>query len=172
MAIDETVRRIMDEEYQRDKSKDHLYFSPRLTDVGMQEYPNVLHNAIINGNNESFAQDLRAKNLMKSKEKRVNPLGGVFEYRVPISAPENLAEGEFQRYYLRAICRKAIDEGYHKIRIITDKAMETIPDEEKAKIGKIVDIQDLLDDLRQNPYINSRFGIPSPESGLGIEIIK
>ena len=158
----------MEDEYNLDKIQNRIYFSPRLTEEGVDRYSKFLQNALSYGTKEWLAEKLREAHVIKDHEKLLNPLGGIREVKVPASAPDILAEGEFSRYYLRAVCRQAIKEGIIHLEIISNSPSDTISDKEKAKIGRIVNPKDLLDDLRQNSYVNTRFGIPSPKSGLTV----
>ena len=166
--IDETVRNFMQEEYDFDKNRNRIYFSPRLTEEGTDRYTQFLQNALTYGTEKWLAEKLREADVIKDREMRMNPLGGISEVKVPPSTPDIIAEGEFSRYYLRAICRKAINEGIKKLEIISDRPPDTISDKDRVKVGRFVNPKDLLEDLRQNSYVNSRFGIPSPKSGLSV----
>lgn len=170
--LDTTVRRYMDEEFRNDEQRNRLYFSPRVNEESRETYSQILERALAYGDDNSLAVELKEKSVMKQKERRMNPLGGILEVNMPINAPNELAEGEFQRYYLRALCVKAINEGINRLKIVSEKPIETLPDDQKAKVGKIINPKDLLADLRENSYVNSRFGIPDPKAGLTVEFLQ
>ena len=170
--LDTSIRQIMDEEFKQDKQRNRLYSSPRLNDVGNKVYPDLLEKALLNGSDRSFANDLRDYNTLKNTEKMVNPFGGIRESKIPSDAPDNLAKGEFQRYYIRALCRKAIDQGIKRLQIISEKPIDALPDEVKVKIGRTVNPKDILEDLRENDYTRTRFGILEPASDLSLDTKK
>ena len=111
--LDKKTRELMDEEYNIDKNSDRLYFSPRLSENAQHLYSELLGKALNNGNINSFIRDIIDKKVLRETERRINPLGGILIADVPKVANETLADGEFNRYYIRAICRKAIQEEIH-----------------------------------------------------------
>ena len=89
---------------------------------------------------------------------------------MPRNAPLTLAEGEFNRFYIRALCKFAIYNN-KKIRVYRAKTVSNPRIESEEKIGQILDANCLLNDLRQNVGIDTFLGLPSVNSGLSIEII-
>ncbi|BBI63173.1 hypothetical protein HSBAA_44790 [Vreelandella sulfidaeris] len=47
---------------------------------------------------------------MRSHEERKKPKGGTTIAKIPVTANETLAEGEFNRFYARGFCQRAIKE--------------------------------------------------------------
>lgn len=81
-----------------------------------------------------------------------------------------LAEGEFNRYYIRALCLRAIEEG-KKLKVYRAKEVGNPRSESAVKIGQEVDSQLLLADLRKNIGIDTCFGLPAgPNSGLSVRL--
>jgi hypothetical protein len=54
---------------------------------------------------------------MNGTEERRNPRGGITIARVPITAADTLAEGEFNRFYARALCRYALLHGIDALEV-------------------------------------------------------
>jgi hypothetical protein len=46
-----------------------------------------------------LAQQIRARRLMKTEEARRTPSGKTTTAKVPVTAPDTLAEGEFNRFF-------------------------------------------------------------------------
>lgn len=105
--LDVVTRRYMIEELFLDTWENRLYISPRLSSTGSQEYPALLRSAIETGNASSLADELRKNGRLNSTEQRRKPKGGYTTAAVPATAPETLAEGEFNRFYARGLCRRA-----------------------------------------------------------------
>jgi len=109
--LDARTRQLMLEEMNYDIAHNQLHISPVLSGQGQRDYPNLLREAIENGNEETLAQSLREhRHLLRSTQKR-RPSGGYTIATVPATAAETLAEGEFNRFYIRALCRRALKDG-------------------------------------------------------------
>ena len=169
--LDARTRQFMDEEFTMDRDTQKLYFSPRLNERGEKVYKNLLENAILYGNDITLAKELIVEDAMKVKEKRMLPVGGIFIADVPKNANKMLAEGEFNRYYIRAMCRRAIDQGINKLQIYNANPERETPAEYKQLIGKNLDPKELLDDLRRHTYVDGKFGIPVPQTGLTVRFV-
>src|SRR5688572_20416490 len=104
------VRELMIDEVKLDINKNSLYPSKRFNETGCRKYPDLLSNHVKNGNEISLLTDLQVNYCFKEKEER-KTAKGISMVNVPITAPQTFAEGEFNRFYLRGICLKAIKEG-------------------------------------------------------------
>jgi hypothetical protein len=86
-----------------------------------------------------------------------------------VNAHEMLAEGEFNRFYIRAICLRAIEDGVPEVIVYRAKPVEHARAESEQKIGKGVAPEALLRDLRAHPGIDTALGLPQgPNSGLSV----
>lgn len=83
-----------------------LYTSMRFTEEGKALYPKLLRQAVIDGNEETLATALQQHNCFQTHEKH-----GIVLRKVPANAPLIFAEGEFNAFYMRGICHRAIGEG-------------------------------------------------------------
>lgn len=80
-----------------------------------------------------------------------------------------MAEGEFNRYYIRGLCMRAKAEGKTHLVIYRGKQVRQPRPESEAKIGTSVAVDQLLPMLRQNDFvtIEDAIGVPGgPNSGL------
>ena len=92
--------------------------------------------------------------------------------KVPYDANETLADGEFNRFYITALCLKALENKNIKLVVYRAKSVSRPRPESQAKIGQVVNPQSLLNDLRSTVGIDTSLGLPSgPNSGLSIMII-
>lgn len=164
--LDEETRRYMKEELERDKEKDNLYISPRLSKRGREDYFDLFLEAISGGSASSFAEELNSEGRLKNKEKTKQGTKSV-----RFDAHLILAEGEFNRYYIRGLCRRAIEENISKLEIYRAKSVDRPRPESQKRIGKKVDPRDLLSDLRENIGVEPVLGVPSgPNSGISVKI--
>jgi hypothetical protein len=167
--LDDRTRHSMLEEVLMDIERKALYLSKRLNDNGIAKYPEILRRAIDRGNDSTFADELQS-GYMNTTEERKKPSGGFTSVRVPSNAHEMLAEGEYNRFYVRALCRRAIQEGTSLV-IYRAKPVSNPRPESELKIGQTVDPQRLLEDLRNNVGIDTALGIPAgPNSGLSVKL--
>lgn len=168
--LDEKTRTMMLDELRYDLERGSVYVSARLNDFGVKQYPTLLKSALENGTEQTLARELQS-GCFKTHEQRRNPRGGFTIAAIPATAHETLAEGEFNRYYIRALCRRAIDESGH-LRIYRAKPVMNPRPESTAKVGQSVNPEALLADLRNNMGIDTHLGLPAgPNSGLSVKLL-
>lgn len=95
--------------------------------------------------------------------------GVPYEKAVPSNAAELLAEGEFNRYYCRALCLRAIAEK-RNLTVYRGRQSDNPRPESEAWVGKQVDPNALLKDLRENTGGEPVMGLPSVNSGLTVRL--
>lgn len=84
-------------------------------------------------------------------------------------AAQQLAEGEFNRYYVRALCTRSMAAGSENLVVYRGKAVDRPRPESEAKIGTLIAVDKLLATLRANDFVSldSAMGVPAgPSSGL------
>lgn len=109
--LDARTRELMLEEVEHDVQLGSLYMSKRLSPIGQLTYLPALRDAIRNGNEQTLAHAILMGGMLDSRELS-HRKGNVFWKDVPVDAHLTLAEGEFNRFYLRALCRRAQEEGH------------------------------------------------------------
>ena len=125
-------------EINSDLGSGQLYLSQRLSSRGKQDYPRLLSVATQAHDECWLAAELRQHGRINLTEERRKPKGGFTTARVPVTAPETLAEGEFNRFYLRALCLRAIEEGTSELIIYRAKPVENPRPDWAAKIGTAI----------------------------------
>lgn len=166
--LDSLTRQFMKQEFAYDQKNNKLYMSSRLNDSGVQLYPELLQKAIDEGDAATFGLELRFQNCFKTHELKKGKLT-----KVPINAHETLSEGEFNRYYIRALCQRAINER-RELEVYRAKQVSNPRPDSQMMIGRIVDAissESLLNDLRTNIGVDTALGLPNgPNSGLSMRI--
>ena len=161
----------MVEEISNDIAAGKLYESPRLSASGRQQYPELLRTAAQTGNDDSLAAELRVLGILNTTEERRKPKGGTTIAQVPVTAPETLAEGEFNRFYARGLCRRAIAQGIESLVVYRAKQVVNPRSESVALIGKSLPAKQLLEDLRASIGTDTALGLPpGPNSGLSVKL--
>jgi hypothetical protein len=113
--LDPTTRRYALGELEQDLADGTFHNSERLRPSAVYEYQRLLRDAI------RYYDDLwleeRASDLLIESESRRTPSGGVTLAKVPRVAARMLAEQDFNRYYMRGVCLRAIDEGQQVVEV-------------------------------------------------------
>jgi hypothetical protein len=168
--LNEQTRQFMLEEIERDIANDKLYLSPRLSDRGLVDYPNLIREAARGYDDDWLAENLRGNGRLNTHEQR-RTKSGVIMAQVPVTAPETLSEGEFNRFYVRGLCRVAINSGIAALEVYRAKAVMVARSASEAMIGSRIDPQALLEDLRVHQGVDTALGLPpGPNSGLSIKL--
>jgi hypothetical protein len=156
------IRTLMVAEINRDIDNEALYYSSYFTANGIQLWPNMIISAAQSGTDESLANEIRSANCLKIQHQRVN---GVWA-KVPFNAHETIAESNYSRFYLRAVCLHAQNIG-DKLVGYRAKHVERPRAGSEEKIGMEFIALDILTDLRATMAGSPSLGMP-PGVGSGI----
>jgi len=169
--LDQPTRLQMIVEIEADTRSGKLYISPRLTDEGARLWSGLLKEAATSHSDAWLAAELRSRGLIKSHEERKKPKGGTTIAQVPETAPDTLSEGEFNRFYVRGLCLRAIAEGAPSVSAYRARHSDNPRPESQALIGKAFVPAALLNDLRQSSGVEPALGLPpGPNSGLSVSL--
>jgi len=168
--LNERVRQFMVDELNLDLEAGTLYRSERLTEDGWDKYHGLLRDAVVEGNDESLAQCLRSGKCMVAMEMTTRR-GKLVATRVPVNACQTLAEGEFNRFYLRGLCRCATEDGIDHLIIYRAKQVRQPRPDSFRLLGKAIDAHALLERARADPRVDLALGLPhGPNSGLSARL--
>lgn len=170
--LDDMSRTLMLSEIERDAAAGMLYVSERLSAEGKAQYPTLLRAAAQGGTDDTLADHLRSllNPFDKPRELRSGKLSK--PPKMAKNAHETLAQGEFNRFYIRAICVRAIEDDAADVIVYRAKAVERARSASQQKIGQKMQAQALLDDLRANPGVDTALGLPpGPNSGLSVHLL-
>lgn len=149
--LTEKIRESMLEEFIEDERNGNLFISRRIkeSEPTIQKYFELLTESFKNGTDFTLSEAIKANNILKETEQyRKN---GVLKLRkVASNASEVLGQGEFRRYYMRALCKQAILEYKDLVIYRGRKSNEKSLDAELV-IGKQVNPEKLLEYLKINP---------------------
>ena len=169
--LNERTREFMLIELEFDLGREELYLSARLKSGSEEKYYQLLRNALDNGTPESFAENILNRDLLNYFEVRVSKTGKVIQAKVPRYAHFILAEGEFNRYYIRSLCLRAKEDGIESLEIYRAKDVRSPRSSSTMLIGTYINPQSLLEDLRRNLGVDISLGVPQgPNSGLSVRI--
>lgn len=169
--LDERTRSLMLKEVESDDERGELYISSRLSKHGQQDYPHLLEEAVAKYDAAWLADMLRAGNRMNVAEQRRKPKGGYTVAKVPASAPETLAEGEFNRFYIRALCRRAKEDNITELIIYLAKDVSSVRPEAEKLVGTAVGVDVLFNNVITAAGVDAALGLPpGRNSGLSVRL--
>lgn len=169
--LDERVRALMLEEVALDEANHTLHISPYLSGQGIHDYPQLLKEAIRHGNEETLAEQLSQQRRTSRTAHRRSTAGGYTIVTVPRNAAETIANDAFNRYYIRALCRVALEDGIEALIIYRAKPVEVPRPESEELVETAVDPVSLLHDLRSHTGEEPGLGVPGgPNSGLSVRL--
>jgi hypothetical protein len=169
--LDRKTREYIAKEIDMDVKAGRLYYSRRFTQKGREDYENLLRTAVESYDPEWLADQLQRAGRMRGTETSHSRRGTPYIKRTPLGDHETAAFGEFNRFYIRGLCARAIDEGTE--HLIVYRALEVAEPRSSsmAIVGAEVDPGKLLQDLRENVGKATRLGIPGgPNSGISVRL--
>jgi hypothetical protein len=170
--LDELTRALMLEEFDADSAVGKLYKSSYQSPTGLSKWPDLLRSALAEHDEAWLTRAASPQPYWNATYPRRNRSGGYTPASVPYTASATLSEGQFVCYYLRAVCRRAVEDG-HQVRVVRMQQVSVPRTSSRALIGQLVDPAELLEDLRLNMGIESFLKIPGgPNSGIGVEIVE
>lgn len=169
--LDQATRERMLLELEEDLGAGRLYVGSRLSPSGATVYPELLRAAFSSGDCESLVASLRAPGVLNGYEFARNPRGGPdIRKTVPRTAADTMAEGEFNRFYARGLCRLVLEteEGGSVLVYRARPSLRPRPDSELL-LGARILARKLLDDLREHIGVDTALGLPAgPNSGISV----
>lgn len=169
--LDERTRTLILAEIERDIGANTLFLSDNLNPRGRADYPDLLRTAARNGSDVTLGAAILGRLNPYEKPRKLKS-GALSKPPVMRSnAHEMLAEGEFNRFYIRALCLRAIEDGIPEVIVYRAKAVENARPESEQKIGERMSVEALLGDLRKHPGVDTALGLPAgPNSGLCVRL--
>lgn len=167
----EEVREEMVAEIKSDIDTRRLYISDRLNDEGKETYPDLLLEAARSGNMESFINSLGLQYFKRYYLRKKAKGGDYIKVKMPHNANVTLCEGEFNRFYIRAVCVRALNTGQKFVTAYRARLSAISRPESIAIEGKQFDAEMLLKDLRENIGVETALGLPpGPNSGMSVKL--
>lgn len=143
--LDEVTRRYMLIEVEEAVKASQLHMSQRFTTLGREQYPALLREAVRTGNEDSLTTAILKEQLLVEREPY-----GTGTRRVPTNAARTFAEGQFNSFYMRGVCHRAIQAG-NKVEVY--RAKEVIKEHPASTYqeGQQLNPQQVLRLLRHSP---------------------
>ena len=104
--LDNITRQYMLIEVEQAIKASQLNYSRRFSEKGTTQYPQLLQKAVTDGSEETLAESLQQNDCFLPYEKQ-----GAVTRKVPENAAITFAEGEFNSFYMRGVCHRAMRQG-------------------------------------------------------------
>lgn len=153
------------QEVQEDVDQERLFKSTRFNETGVERYLNLLQEAIRKGDEHTLETALTNQGCFATVELKQGKRA-----KVPSNAAQLFAQSEFNRYYIRAVCRLCLMSEIEQVEVYRARESSWSRPESEAKIGKSIVAKDLLEDLRLAIGAAPKL-LPEVNSGLSIRII-
>ena len=169
-SLDPTTRRFALEELDWDEEHDRAWVSDRVQPTARAEYLTRLRDSL------RYYDDLwleeHIDDLLVDFETRRTKGGGQATVRMPTSAARMLAEGDFNHYYMRAVCARAVAEGRQVVEVYRARLSLEPRETSSALEGTRIPAEELLSELRgltRETLATARLG--KPNSGLSVRLV-
>ncbi|MBN6029841.1 hypothetical protein [Pantoea ananatis] len=170
--LDESTKSYMLKEVEFDKENNSFYLSNFLTIQGKAMWPSLLEEAS-QQDDAWLEKEILDRGLLATHYPRRKPNSiEMTQVKVPHTAAQTLAEGEFNRLYARGLSSRAKAEGLEFVEAYRARHSENPRPESQAIIGKKFRPEAILEDLRNNPGVDTALGVPpGPNSGITIKLV-
>jgi hypothetical protein len=168
--LDPTTRRYALAELDQDLASGAFHLPARLRPTVAADYQRLLRDAI------RYYDDLwleeHASDLLAESETRRTSSGAQVTAKVPQMAARMVAEGDFNRYYMRGVCLRAIDEQRQVVEVYRAR-LSLEPRPESAELeGRRLPARALLDWLRGGSSDDpAATALGRPNSGLSVRLV-
>ena len=168
--LDPITRRYAVAEFDRDAESGALSISSRIRPASSEEYEALLREALAYYD-DRWLED-RVEGMVVHFELRHTPSGATTTAKLPSYAPRVLAEGDFNRYYMRGVCARAVAEGRGVVEVYRARLSAEPRPESQELEGQRLDAAALLDELRTKYADSSEEPtIGRPNSGLSVRLV-
>jgi hypothetical protein len=146
--LDSATREYMLSEFESEQSGGNPYPPRALSPQGLVAFPNLMREAIRNGNEETLKASLSVASYWNSTETYVRD-GVTRERRLDVDqAAERLALTEFNTWYVRGLARRLMDEGVAKCQAYRAAMPKWEPGECQAHEGQVFSVAQMYDGHR------------------------
>jgi hypothetical protein len=169
-SLDPVTRRYALAELDSDLATDKFHVSERLRPTAIKEYERYLHEAI-RYYDDRWLEEHTADLLVDFEHRRTRS-GGTTTARIPDMAARMLAEGDFNRYYMRGVCLRAIEEGREVVEVYRAR-LSIEPRRESAELeGHRLPAREVLNYLRGQPSAQPEVtALARTNSGLSVRLV-
>ena len=169
LNLDNATRGLMVVEINNAIETNNVYKSPRLRTGKQNEWENLLLNAFESHDVSWLSNEIVLRNLLNEFE-FAERNGREQRRKMASNASELLASGQFNLYYMMAICKRAIREGIASVTVYRAKNSENPRTESQALVGTAKNPTELYEELCN--LVDGGFAsrLAQPNSGLSVRL--
>lgn len=130
-SLDPELRQAMLAELDADVAAGRVYLSPRLNFAGEEHWEPLLRAAVERHDACWLAENLEAYKYLRKTEKQ-----RFVTARIPFEAPQTLADSEFNRYYSRALCQRALAANQTHVVVRAGRDLSQAPEKARELVGR------------------------------------
>ena len=167
--LDETTRAAMLEAIDEAERSNNIYYSTRFNEAGNRQWLQLLRQAAREQNEHWLAYQLEANGLMKDFEGAHRPTGGYTIKHVPHTAAETMAEGQFNRFYILGLCKRARAEGISDLVVYRARESVSPRPESQSLVGVRLSVDEIESQLKETKA-SFKSPLVKPNSGLSVRL--
>ena len=165
--LDEKTRSYMLRAIEEAEREGQINYSPRLNAKGKEQWLSLLEQAARSHNEHWLAYQLEADRLIKGFEVSERPVGSYSIKHVPRTAAQTMAEGQFNRFYMLGLCRRAKEDGIKQLEVYRAKQSARPRPESQALIGIRLPVEVVEPQLRDDAA-SQKSVLIQPNSGISL----
>jgi hypothetical protein len=167
--LDDSTRAYMFEAIEEAEQSNNIYYSSRFNDAGKKQWLPLLKQATQEHNEHWLAYQLEANVLMRDFEGAQKPSGGYTIKHVPHTAAETMAEGQFNRFYILGLCKRARAQGVSHLVVYRAKQRSDPRTESQSLIGTSLTIDEIESQLKETTS-SFKSQLVQPNSGISVTL--
>jgi hypothetical protein len=167
--LDETTRAAMLEAIDEAERSNNIYYSTRFNEAGNRQWLPLLRQAAQEHNEHWLAYQLEANGLMKGFEGAHKPSGGYTIKHVPHTAAETMAQGQFNRFYILGLCKRARAEGISDLVVYRAQESADPRLESETLIGARLSVDEIESQLKET-RASFKSQLVKPNSGISVKL--
>src|SRR5512143_78929 len=168
LNLDDKTRSYMLRAIEQAEHEGQINYSPRLNANGKEQWLGLLEQAAREHNEHWLAYELEANRLVKGFEVSERPLGSYSIRHVPHTAAQTMAEGQFNRFYMLGLCKRAREEGIKQLEVYRAKQSAKPRPESEALVGLRLPVEIVEPQLRDDAASQKSLLI-QPNSGISLK---
>ncbi len=164
--LDEKTRKYMLEAIDDADRIGNVYYSTRFNEAGRQEWLGLLKEAAREHDEKWLAEQVKSHGLFRELEGGRTPRGAYTVKHIPgPAAADTLAEGQFNRFYMLGLARRARDEGVPELEVYRARDTASPRPQSQRLVGTRIPVEQVEDQLRdtkaslKSPLLRVRSGI-------------
>lgn len=166
--LDREVRQAMVAEISKDIASKSYYQSKVLTDAGLHAWPDLLRAAATSHDDDWLTEELRREGMLLS---HTSTKSGLRQVNIDVDSAK-LAQGQFNRYYMQAVCVVAMASGEDEVELYRARESKSPRSGSAELIGQRFPALKILTDVRQSGGIETDLRLLAPNSGISVRRIR